>query len=118
MKAESATKLPMYPIQSYRARSSSVLAPRKRNAAYAAQIVPPKTMLAMSRWMLIGIHVKLFIADHTEPFKAPESSMPAGDIMNVTQEFATRRIAVPKRFDSTPRLTWIHLREPLSQSQP
>ena len=80
--------------------------------------MPPNTMLAMSRWMLIGIQVKLLIAAHTEPFKAPESSMPAGDIMNVTQELATRRIAVPKRLDSTPRLTWIHLREPLSQSQP
>src|SRR5262245_25001659 len=118
MNAESATKLPMYPIQSYCARSSSVLAPRKRKAAYAAQIVPPNTMLAMSRWMLIGIQVKLLTAAHTEPFSAPDSSTPAGEIMNVTHELATSRIAVPNRFESTPRLTWIHLREPLSQSQP
>ncbi len=75
-------------------------------------------MLAISRWMLIGIHVKLLTAAHTEPLRAPESSTPAGEIMNVTQEFATSKIAVPKRFESTPRLTWIHFREPLSQSQP
>ena len=75
-------------------------------------------MLAISRWMLIGIQVKLLIAAHTEPLSAPESSMPAGEIMNVTQEFATKRMAVPKRFERTPRLTWIHFRGPLSQSQP
>ena len=44
--------------------------------------------------------------------------MPAGEIMNVTQELATRRIAVPKRLDSTPRLDVDPFREPLSQSQP
>jgi hypothetical protein len=38
--------------------------------------------------------------------------------MNVTQEFATKRMAVPKRFDRTPSPTWIHFFEPDSQSQP
>jgi len=38
--------------------------------------------------------------------------------MKVAHELATTRMAVPNRFDSTPRQTWIHLREPLSQSQP
>ena len=54
--------------------------------------------------MLIGIHVKLLMAAHTAPLSAPDSSMPAGEIMNVTQELATNRMAVPNRFDSTPRL--------------
>ncbi len=44
--------------------------------------------------------------------------MPAGDIMNVAHELATTRIAVPKRLLSTPRPTWIHLRDPESQFQP
>jgi hypothetical protein len=44
--------------------------------------------------------------------------MPAGEIMKVTHEFATRRIAVPKRLLSTPSPTWMALREPLSQSHP
>jgi hypothetical protein len=70
-----------------------------------AAIVPPNTMLAMSRWTLMGIHVKLLMAAHTEPLSAPESVMPAGEIMNVTHELATNRIAVPRRFESTPRLT-------------
>ena len=81
-------------------------------------MVPPNTMLAISRWMLIGIQVGLWMAAHTPPLSAPDSSMPEGDIMKVTQELATTRMAVPKRFDRTPRLTWIHLREPDSQSQP
>jgi hypothetical protein len=81
-------------------------------------MVPPNTMLAMSRWMLIGIQVGLLIAAHTPPFSAPDSSMPEGDIMKVTQELATTRMAVPNRLDSTPRPTWMPLRGPLSQSQP
>ena len=68
--------------------------------------------------MLIGIQVKLLIAPQTEPLSAPDSVMPAGDIMNVTHEFATTRIEVPRRFDRTPRPTWIHFFEPESQSQP
>jgi hypothetical protein len=62
-------------------------------------------MFAISRWMLIGIQVKLLIAAQTPPFRAPDSVMPAGEIMNVTQELATKRIAVPNRFESTPRHT-------------
>ena len=58
------------------------------------------------------------MASHTLPLSAPESSMPCGDIMKVTHELATRRIAVPKRLDSTPSPTWMPLRGPLSQSQP
>ncbi len=80
--------------------------------------MPPKTMFAISRWMLIGIQVKLLIAAHTDPLRAPDSSMPAGEIMKVTQEFATRRMAVPKRLLTIPSPTWIALREPLSQSHP
>src|SRR5258707_1227519 len=69
-------------------------------------------MFAISRWMLIGIQVKLLIAPQTEPLSAPDSVMPAGDIMNVTQEFATTRIEVPRRLDRTPRPTWIHFSGP------
>ena len=68
--------------------------------------------------MLMGIQVKLLMAAHTLPLRAPDSSMPLGDIMKVTHELATTRMAVPARFESTPRLTWIHLRDPLSQSHP
>jgi hypothetical protein len=55
--------------------------------------------------MLMGIHVKLVMAAHTLPCSAPDSVMPAGEIMNVTHELATNRMAVPNRFESTPRLT-------------
>jgi len=75
-------------------------------------------MLAINRWMLIGIHVELLIAAQTDPLSAPVSVTPAGDIMKVTQEFPMRRIAVPNRFERTPRLTWTHFRGPLSHSQP
>src|SRR3972149_6849337 len=81
-------------------------------------MVPPNTMLAMSRWMLIGIHVKLLMAPHTDPLSAPDSSTPPGEIMKVTQELATKRMAVPKRLDRTPRPTWIHFRGPACQAQP
>ncbi len=55
--------------------------------------------------MLIGIHVKLLMAAHTPPLSAPDSSTPAGDIMKVTHELATTRIAVPARLESTPSVT-------------
>ena len=66
----------------------------------------------------MGIHVKLLMAAHTPPLSAPPSSTPAGEIMNVTHELATNRMAVPNRFDSTPSPTWMALRGPDSQFQP
>jgi hypothetical protein len=42
-----------------------VRAARKRYAAYAATTAPPKTTLAIVRWMLIGIQVALLIALHS-----------------------------------------------------
>ena len=81
-------------------------------------MVPPKTMLAISRWMLMGIQVKLLMAAHTLPLRAPDSVIPAGEIMKVTHELATKRMAVPKRLLSTPSPTWIHFFDPLSQFHP
>ena len=81
-------------------------------------MVPPKTTLAMSRWMLTGIQVKLFTACQRVPVNLPVSSTPAGEIMKVTQEFETNRIAVPSRFDRTPIATWSPFRGPESQFQP
>ena len=75
-------------------------------------------MFAISRWTLIGIQVKLFTACHRVPVNLPVSFTPAGEIMNVTHEFDTKRIAVPKRFASTPSETWIHFRGPESHSHP
>src|SRR5258708_90570 len=69
-------------------------------------------MLAMSRWMLMGIHVKLLIAAHTEPLSAPDSVMPAGEVMKGTQDFPTNRIAGAIRFASTARDTRIHFPGP------
>jgi hypothetical protein len=68
-------------------------------------MVPPNTILAMRRWTLMGIHVKLLMAAHTLPLRAPDSVIPAGEIMKVTQELATKRMAVPKRLLRTPSPT-------------
>jgi len=45
------------------------------------------------------------MAAHTPPLSAPDSSIPAGEIMKVTQELATTRMAVPKRLLRMPSPT-------------
>jgi hypothetical protein len=64
--------------------------------------------------------VKLLTACHKVPVNCPASPIRGlgGEIMNVTQEFETKRIAVPKMLERMPSPTWIPLREPDSQSQP
>ena len=52
--------------------------------------------------MLMGIQVKLLMAAHTLPLRAPDSVMPAGDIMNVTQELATNEDGRPEEVAEDP----------------
>ena len=79
---------------------------RKRYAAYAPTMAPPKTTFAIMRWMLMGIHVAFAKALQNWTIAGDVSgpTSAGGLIMYVSQEFAMNITKVPHTLSSMPNV--------------